>query len=460
MQIDSPEYTYPDTLFPTTENHMTPSSKNFNPINIVHYVRIIMFGCFDPETRNVITTMALGQRDNVELRPQGPRRDYIMSKNLFNNELLVVSISMAAKTLARCYSLWLVDACNGLDGAPKIVPDDANIYRNMATFQFTAGLLLLAKRVGINPNLDIDPKDYGFKQADVDKYGYFLQFVLHLPAYAEALWTMETRCCKSVMKQTQLHALLLAEAQLKVELETEPSNQASSRIPERFVDVEDFKIDMLELSCIVKVHNKVTLKKGPSGQSVLSMGHADWDMVPFPVHNRPNLKSLKIIPSINTMWEELFSTSDPTPLQKLLVMVNSGIAQKDSKKPISKKEVGTIIEDCFTTLDTHRQAIGNVLYDLTEAKGEAKGTLTKLKVEEFPTWYHQIETTRTKLLNTQLALTDVATALQCLKHDFITQPKPKAIRQKPEKPKKAVTPKKDKKPAAKKAATQNKRKRK
>ena len=150
------------------------------------------------------------------------------------------------------------------------------------------------------------------------------------------MWTMETCCCKSLMKQIQLHALLLVEAQLKVELQSDHTKQAAEKIPECFVDVEDFKIDMMELSCIVKVHNKVTLKKGPSGKSVLSMGHADWDMVPFPTHNRPNLNSLKIIPSINTMWDELFSTGDPTPLQKLLVMVNSGIAQKNSKKPISK----------------------------------------------------------------------------------------------------------------------------
>jgi hypothetical protein len=68
-----------------------------------------MFGCYNVETKNIIDALACG---TVAFGVQASPREYLTSRNLFDNELLVVTLSHTALSLATSYSNFMEQACN------------------------------------------------------------------------------------------------------------------------------------------------------------------------------------------------------------------------------------------------------------------------------------------------------------------------------------------------------------
>jgi hypothetical protein len=97
-------------MFPLIRHHYSEKSKFFSLENITHYVSVIMFGCYNVETKNVIDALACGaEAFGVQATP----REYLTSRNLFDNEFLVVTLSRSALSLATTYSNFMEKTCNG-----------------------------------------------------------------------------------------------------------------------------------------------------------------------------------------------------------------------------------------------------------------------------------------------------------------------------------------------------------
>jgi hypothetical protein len=108
----------------------------------------------------------------------------LTSRNLFDNELLVVTISRTALSLATTYSSFMEKTCKGEYKLIHGNREDRVFYRNMLLFTFTGQLLDRAQSKGINPDIEGDPEYFGFHQEDVVRYEYYFLFLRNLPRYA------------------------------------------------------------------------------------------------------------------------------------------------------------------------------------------------------------------------------------------------------------------------------------
>jgi hypothetical protein len=183
-----PYHDYPEKMMPLVRHHYSEKSKFFSSENITHYVRVIMFGCYNVETKNVIDALACG---TVAFGVQASPREYLTSRHLFNNELLVVTISRTALSLATSYSSFMEHTCNGEYKLIHVNRADRAFYRSILLFIFTGHVLEHARSKGINPDIEGDPGYFGFHQDDVDRYGCYFLFLRNLPRYAEKIWDLD-----------------------------------------------------------------------------------------------------------------------------------------------------------------------------------------------------------------------------------------------------------------------------
>jgi hypothetical protein len=147
-----------------------------------------MFGCCNVETKNVIDDLACGA---VAFGVQASHREYLTLRNLFDNALLVVTLSLTALSLATSYSNFMEQTCNGEYKLIHANREDRAFYCNMLFFSFTGQLLERAQSKGINPDIEGNPGYFGFHQEDVDRYGYYLLFLRNLPCYADKIWDLD-----------------------------------------------------------------------------------------------------------------------------------------------------------------------------------------------------------------------------------------------------------------------------
>jgi hypothetical protein len=133
-----PYHDYPEKMMPLVRHHYSEKSKFFSSENISHYVRVIMFGCYNVETKNVIYALACGA---VAFGVQSSPREYLTSRNLFDNEFMVVTLSRTALSLATSYSNFMEQTCNRAYKLIDVNREDSALYRNMLLFIFTGQLL-------------------------------------------------------------------------------------------------------------------------------------------------------------------------------------------------------------------------------------------------------------------------------------------------------------------------------
>jgi hypothetical protein len=106
------------------------------------------------ETKNVIDALACGA---VAFGVQASPREYLTSLNLFDNELLAVTLSHTALSLAMSYYNFMEQTCNGEYKLIHVNREDRAFYLNMLLFIFTGQLLERARSKGINPDIEGDP---------------------------------------------------------------------------------------------------------------------------------------------------------------------------------------------------------------------------------------------------------------------------------------------------------------
>jgi hypothetical protein len=94
-----------------------------------------MFECYNLKTMNVTDALACGA---VALGVQASPREYLTSRNLLDNELLVVTLLRTALSLAMSYSNFMEQTCNGDYKLIHVNREDREFYRNMLLFIFTA----------------------------------------------------------------------------------------------------------------------------------------------------------------------------------------------------------------------------------------------------------------------------------------------------------------------------------
>jgi hypothetical protein len=151
---DSPHHDYPEKMIFLVRHHYSETSKNFSSENITHYLRVIVFGFYNVETKNVIDDLAC---DGVTFGILEAIREYLTVRSLFNNKLLVVTISRTALSMATFYSNFMEQTCNGEYKLIHVNMEDMPFYRNMLLFIFTGQLLECAISKGINPHIEGEP---------------------------------------------------------------------------------------------------------------------------------------------------------------------------------------------------------------------------------------------------------------------------------------------------------------
>jgi hypothetical protein len=55
---EPPHHDYPDKMMRLICHHYKKGSNKFSSKNISHYLRVIIFGCYNVETKNAIDTLA------------------------------------------------------------------------------------------------------------------------------------------------------------------------------------------------------------------------------------------------------------------------------------------------------------------------------------------------------------------------------------------------------------------
>jgi hypothetical protein len=182
-----PYHDYPEKMMPLVRHNYSEKSKFFSSKNITHFVRVIMFGCYNVETKNVIDALACGA---VAFDVHASLREYLTSSNLLDNELLVVTLSRTDLSLATSYSNFMEQTCSGEYKLIHVNREDRAFYRNMLLFIFTGQLLERARSKGINLDSEGDPGYFDFHQDDVDRYGYYFLFLTNFPRYAKKIWDL------------------------------------------------------------------------------------------------------------------------------------------------------------------------------------------------------------------------------------------------------------------------------
>jgi hypothetical protein len=151
---DIPYHDYPERMMPLVRHHYSETSKFFSSENITHYLRVIMFGCYNVETKNIIDALAC---DGVTFGIQSASREYLAARNIFDNELLVVTILRTTLFLATLYSNFMEQTCNGEYKLIHVNREYMTLYRNKLLFIFTGQLLECARSKDIDPDIEGAP---------------------------------------------------------------------------------------------------------------------------------------------------------------------------------------------------------------------------------------------------------------------------------------------------------------
>jgi hypothetical protein len=322
-----PRHDYPEKMFPLIRHHYNEKSLFFSMENITHYVRVIMFGCYNVATKNVIDALDCGEEPfGVHATP----REYLTARNLFDNELLVVTILCTALSLASIYSNFMQKTCNGEYKLIHVNREDRVFYRNMLLFIFTGLLLERARSKGINPDIEGDPEYFGFHQEDVDRYGYYFLFLRNLPRYAAEIWDSEKADYIHLMhlkEKCKREKELAAEADEESDIEvTHPGATESAdhdSTVAQWKNIKKYTFDKRDLGQLMRINLKISVKHvAKTSPKPNKCDPTEWDALPWDGVEK-DLEDVQIHPCISRLWRALFSRQTKTPLQKLMVAVNS-----------------------------------------------------------------------------------------------------------------------------------------
>jgi hypothetical protein len=295
-----------------------------------------MFGCYNVATKNVFDALAC---DAVAFGVQASPMEYLTSRNLFHNELLVLTLSRMALSLAMSYSNFMEQTCNGEYKLIHVNREDRALYRNMLVFIFTGHFLERARSTGISPDIEGDPGYFGFHQDDVYRYGYYLLFLRNLPRYTKNIWDLDNANYLHLMPIKEKHKKakeLAAEADEESgDEETPPGTPGpvgNEIIQDDWKDVKKYTFDMRDLGQLMRINLKLSVKKvAKTSPKPNKCDPSVWDVLAWDLHDIP------IHPCVSHMWRPLFYRETKTPLQKLMAAVNSQSMLDSMSETLSKK---------------------------------------------------------------------------------------------------------------------------
>jgi hypothetical protein len=285
-----------------------------------------MFGCYNVETKNVIDALACGA---VDFGVQASPREYLTSHNLFDNELLVVTLSRTALSLATSYSNFMEQTCSGEYKLIHVNREDRAFYRNMFLFSFTGQLLERARYKGINPDIEGDRGYFGFHREDVDRYGYYFLFLRNLPRYAEKIWDL-----RKAQEEKELAAEAKEEGGDEETPPGTPGPAGNESIEDEWKDIKKYTFAMHDLGQLMRINIKLSVKQvSKTIPKPNKCDPSERDALPWEgVEN--NLNDIPIHPCVSCMWRALF-----TALQKLMGAVNSQSMLDPMSETLSKKDM-------------------------------------------------------------------------------------------------------------------------
>jgi hypothetical protein len=195
-------------------------------------------------------------------------REYLTSRNLFENELLVVNLSCMALSLATSYSNFMEQTCNKEYNLIHVNREDRAFYRNMLLFIFTGQLLEHARLKDINPDIEGNPGYFGFHQDDVDRYGYYFLFLRNFPCYAEKIWDLDNADYLHLMpikekckKAKELAAEASEESGYEETPPETPGHAGNESIQDECKDVKKYIFDMRDLEQLMRINLKLSVKQ-------------------------------------------------------------------------------------------------------------------------------------------------------------------------------------------------------
>jgi hypothetical protein len=300
-----------------------------------------MFGCYNVETKNVIDALDCGAVDfGVHASP----REYLTSRNLFGNELLVVTLDTAL-SLAMSYSNFMEQTCNGEYKLIHVNREDRAFYCNMLLFSFTGQLLECARSKGINTDIEGDPGYFGFHQEDVDRYGYYYFFFRNLPRYAEKICDLDIADYLHLMpikekrkKEKELAAEANEESGYKETPPGTPWPAGNESIEDEWKDINKYTFDMRDLGQLMMINLKLSVKQvAKTSPKPNKCDPSEWEALAWEGVEK-NLNDIPIHPCISRMRRALFYWENKTPLQKLIVAVNSQSMLDSMSETLSKKD--------------------------------------------------------------------------------------------------------------------------
>jgi hypothetical protein len=116
----------------------------------MHYLLVIMSGCYNVDTNNMIETLA---SEGVTFSTHAISREYPTACNLFDNALLVITISHTALSMVTSYSNFMEQTCSGAYSHTQVKSEDRAFHRNMLLLISTSQLLERTTSKGINPKI-------------------------------------------------------------------------------------------------------------------------------------------------------------------------------------------------------------------------------------------------------------------------------------------------------------------
>jgi hypothetical protein len=189
-----------------------------------------------------------------------------------------------------------------------------------------------ARSKGINSDIEGDPEYVGFHREDVDKYGYYFLFLRNFPRYAAEIWDSERADDMHLMplkEKRKREKELAAEAEAEEESEVEethpgtPGSAVNDSTVVQWNNIKRYTFDMRNIGQLMRINVKRSVKQvAKTSQKPKKCDPSEWDALPWDGVEK-NLEDVPIHPCISRLWRALFSRENKTPLQKLMVALNS-----------------------------------------------------------------------------------------------------------------------------------------
>jgi hypothetical protein len=182
---------------------------------------------------------------------------------------------------------------------------------------------------------------------------------------------------------------------------------------------------MRDLGQLMRINVKLSVKQvAKTSQKPNKCDPSEWDALPWDGVKK-NLEYVPIHPCISRLWRALFSRENKTPLQKLMVAVNSQSTSDSRSETLTKKDmVGAFdinilhIENIRNRIERMDETCRDIVDDMNFANRDKDANIP----EKFITRVRQVEKELTGL---DKSICSGISELQDLRFNFVPTETPK-----------------------------------